>query len=101
MAWGPGIEPGFSEPKSDVLPIRRPPNLKTQLAWGLGFEPRFSEPESDVLPVRRSPKQKTPAGQYLPGIPSRRQTTARLQFYEGWLDGLLLVLMHFLLATAE
>jgi hypothetical protein len=29
LAWGPGVEPGFSDPESDVLPIRRSPNAKS------------------------------------------------------------------------
>ena len=29
MAWGPGIEPGFSDSESDVLPVRRSPNAKS------------------------------------------------------------------------
>src|SRR5262245_1536107 len=28
MAWGLGLEPRFSDSKSDVLPIRRPPNTE-------------------------------------------------------------------------
>ena len=27
------------------------------MAWGLGLEPRFPDPKSGVLPVRRPPKQ--------------------------------------------
>ena len=33
----------------------------TSLAWGPGVEPGFSDPESDVLPIRRSPKSKSPS----------------------------------------
>ena len=61
MAWGLGLEPRFSDPKSDVLPIRRPPNTEQEMAWGPGVEPGFSDPESDVLPIRRSPKAKSPS----------------------------------------
>jgi hypothetical protein len=31
------------------------------LAWGLGLEPRFSDSKSDVLPIRRPPKAKRPS----------------------------------------
>ena len=61
MVWGLGLEPRFSDSKSDVLPIRRPPNTVEELAWGPGVEPGFSDPESDVLPIRRSPKAKSPS----------------------------------------
>ena len=30
MAWGLGLEPRFSDSKSDVLPIRRPPNDRSR-----------------------------------------------------------------------
>lgn len=60
MAWGLGLEPRFSDSKSDVLPIRRPPNGEQEMAWGPGVEPGFSDSESDVLPIRRSPKTKSP-----------------------------------------
>jgi hypothetical protein len=30
MAWGLGLEPRFSDSKSDVLPIRRPPITSPQ-----------------------------------------------------------------------
>jgi hypothetical protein len=63
MAWGLGLELRFSDSKSDVLPVRRPPNTQREMARGPGVEPGFSDPESDLLPTRRSPKQRAPAGQ--------------------------------------
>ena len=94
MAWGLGLEPRFSDSKSDVLPIRRPPNTEQEMAWGPGVEPGFSDSESDVLPIRRSPKAKSPSRSCLLRLLSRRQTTACLPLCEGGLHGLLLADLH-------
>lgn len=56
------------------------------MAWGPGFEPGLSDPKSDVLPIRRPPKTKNPEGFCLPGLDSRRQTHACLPVYEGGLS---------------
>src|SRR5262244_3555409 len=45
------------------------------MARGPGVEPGFSDPESDVLPIRRSPNESAPGGPCLLGRLSRRQTT--------------------------
>jgi hypothetical protein len=36
--------------------------LSTMVAWGLGLEPRFSDSKSDVLPIRRPPNRETEVG---------------------------------------
>jgi hypothetical protein len=91
MAWGLGLEPRFSDSKSDVLPIRRPPNTKQE--W-LGDQGSNLDSQIQTLmsyQLDDPQKQKAPAGQYLLGLSSRRQTTAPAFYVEGGLHGLLLL----------
>ena len=39
-----------------------------RVSLGAGIEPAFSDPKSDVLPVRRPPKQETPKNVCLSGF---------------------------------
>jgi hypothetical protein len=95
MAWGLGLEPRFSDPKSDVLPIRRPPNISRKMAWGPGLEPGFSDSESDILPIRRSPKIQEPheVNAYWGSHPEGRPRPA-FDYVKAGLHGLLLDGLH-------
>src|SRR5437867_11125083 len=94
MAWGLGLEPRFSDSKSDVLPIRRPPN--TEQEWLGDQESNLDSQIQNLMSYQLDDpqKQRAPAGQCLPGLLSRRQTTACLQLCEGGLHGLLLDDVH-------
>jgi hypothetical protein len=40
------------------MKLNRKDGRSVEMAWGLGLEPRFSDSKSDVLPIRRPPKAK-------------------------------------------
>ena len=55
MAGTPGLEPGYLEPKSSVLPLDNIPVLTVFMAGAEGFEPPLTGSEPAVLTaVRRS-----------------------------------------------
>src|SRR5215831_15880774 len=75
MAWGLGLEPRFSDSKSDVLPIRRPPN--TERKWLGDQESNLDSQIQNLMSYQLDDPQiqSAPAGRYLLGRLSRRQTT--------------------------
>jgi hypothetical protein len=50
------------------------PQSEWEMAWGPGVEPGFSDSESDVLPIRRSPKNKSPGRSTYRGSSRRQTT---------------------------
>ena len=75
MAWGLGLEPRFSDSKSDVLPIRRPPNKERK--WLGDQESNLDSQIQNLMSYQLDDpqNQSAPAGRYPPGRLSRRQTT--------------------------
>src|SRR5215470_5410096 len=75
LAWGLGLEPRFSDSKSDVLPIRRPPN--TERKWLGDQESNLDSQIQNLMSYQLDDPQiqSAPAGRCLLGRLSRRQTT--------------------------
>src|SRR5215510_6190146 len=75
MAWGLGLEPRFSDSKSDVLPIRQPPN--TEWKWLGDQESNLDFQIQSLMSYQLDDpqNQSAPAGPCLLGRLSRRQTT--------------------------
>jgi hypothetical protein len=64
MAWGLGLEPRFSDSKSDVLPIRRPPNDRSKFnVQGSGF--KLTAP---VLTLNFEPRSYRPIARHRRGL---------------------------------
>jgi hypothetical protein len=93
LAWGLGLEPRFSDSKSDVLPIRRPP--KHNRKWLGDQESNLDSQIQNLMSYQLDdPQKQEPQQVNAYWGSSRRQTTACLQLCEGRLHALLLADVH-------
>src|SRR5262245_28454662 len=71
------------------------PKHRAEMARGPGVEPGFSDPKSDVLPIRRSPKSERPSRSMPTGALIQKADHTCLQRREGALHNPLLPDLHF------